>query len=139
MASWRILRVASKLSLLLATTTLALSLSSTMFVTASITYKVDYLLANSEFDIFYKHLKKHFLLPIQFTLYSLLIQLARELPMISLGHMNEYASVHFNAKTWVDDHVGFQVYSLEFYLIVSDTAQTLSPLIGVGSGNKTKC
>ena len=40
------------------------------------------------------------------------MQMARDLPMISR------APVHFNAKTWVDDHVGFQVYSLEFYLIV---------------------
>ena len=30
--------------------------------------------------------------------------------MISLSHMDEYAPAHFNAKTWVDDHVGFQVY-----------------------------
>ena len=34
--------------------------------------------------------------------------------MISLSHMDEYVPAHFNAKTWVGDHVGFQVYSFSF-------------------------
>ena len=89
------------------------------------TYNVEYLLANFEFlHLLLAPFKKHFLLPIQFTLYSLLMQLARELPMISLNHMDEYAPAHFNAKTWIDDHVGFQVCTLEFYLIVSDDTDT---------------
>ena len=49
-------------------------------LTTSMTYNVDYLLANSEFDIF--TCAHHFVL---------LMQLARELPMISLSHVDEYA------------------------------------------------
>ena len=68
------------------------------------------------------HLKKHFLLPMHYTL--AIGKGVTQLPMISLSHIDEYVPACFHANTWVDDHVGFQVYSLEFYLIVLDGTDT---------------